>query len=186
MKISAFIATSLDGYIARRDGSLDWLPSASDEALAEDYGYGAFCRSVDCVVMGRRSMEAVLGFSPWPYAGQRVVVLSTTLIELPESLHDHAERHGGPLVALVDRLADDGCRHLYVDGGKTIRSFLDAGLLTDITITTVPTLLGDGIPLFGTSDYEQAFRHVATRSYANGLVQSHYSVVTETGLAADR
>lgn len=184
MQCSVFIAASLDGYIARPDGNIDWLnaagssdPDASDSS-PEDYGYQTFFDSVDCMVMGRGTLETVLGFGleMWPYEGKRVVVLSRSLTAVPPQLTGKVELHPGPPADLVARLAADGHRRAYVDGGQTIQSFLRAGLITDMVITTIPILLGAGRPLFGPTNGDIHLRHVTTAAYPNGFVQSTYRV----------
>lgn len=171
MKASVFIATSLDGYIARENGAIDWLPTGGNE----DYGYREFANSVDTIVMGRHTFETVLGFGSWPY-DRPVIVLTSRPLVIPEHLADRADVMTGPPPAVVEQLEQRGARHLYVDGGNTITRFLDARLITDLTITRVPVLLGAGIPLFGRFGGDVNLRHVDTRAFANGLVQSRYAV----------
>ncbi len=192
MKASVFIATSLDGFIARRDGSLDWLPGAepdpeeiSDaEAIAleensgDDHGWEEFWASVDCLVLGRKSFEKVLEFDIWAYEGTRVIVLSRNpSYRVPEEMADKAESFAGDPQSLVDKLAAEGHEHLYIDGGQTIQSFLRQGLITDLTITTIPVLIGEGIPLFGPLPQDIPLRHVRTKTLTDGMVQSTYEVV---------
>lgn len=174
MKNSVFIATSLDGYIARSDGALDWLPTGS----GEDYGYREFIDTVDTIVMGRHTYETVLGFGSWPY-DRPVLVLTSRPLVIPEHLTGRADVMSGPPAAVVDYLAERGTRRAYIDGGNTITRFLDAGLITDITLTRVSVLLGEGIPLFGRFGGDIKLRHVDTRTFANGLVQSRYEVVQD-------
>ncbi|MGA7748602.1 MAG: dihydrofolate reductase family protein, partial [Gallionella sp.] len=171
-----FIATSLDGFIAREDGSLDWLPAPSSE---EDYGYTEFMARVDVLVMGRKTYETALGFGEWPYSGKRVVVLSSTLAagDIPSSLHGKVEIDAGPLPELVQRLEAEGHKGIYVDGGKTIQSFLNAGLIDEIIITRIPILLGSGIPLFDDLAHDIHLQHLGTKNYASGFVQNHYRVI---------
>lgn len=174
IRASVYIATSLDGFIARPDGGIDWLEQASAAPSDSDYGYQAFMESVDAIVMGRGTFEKALGFDPWPYAGRRVVVLSRTLAGLPSHLAGHAELSHSHPTALCARLEAEGARHLYVDGGRTIQSFLRAGLITDLIITTIPVLIGEGLPLFGPLGHDLALAHVATQAFPNGFVQHHY------------
>ena len=187
IKCSVFIATSLDGYIARRDGGLDWLPgsdgptsdgTASDGAGAEDHGYAEFYAAIDTLVMGRHTYELVRTFKPWPYSGKRVVVLSSAYPKMPMALAQDVEGTSESPRDLVQRLEASGAAHVYVDGGKTIQSFLNAGLIQELTITRVPVLIGEGIPLFGPLAHDIKLLHQATRAYANGLVQSTYRVGT--------
>jgi dihydrofolate reductase len=171
MKASVFIATSLDGFIARANGGLDWLPPGG----GEEHGYDAFIATVDALVIGRKTYETVLSFDTWPYGGKPVYVLSTRALAPapPGALVEHLS---GPPAELVARLAARGVGHVYVDGGITIQGFLQAGLIQRLIITRIPVLLGAGIPLFGPLPQDIKFRHVGTRQYASGLVQSEYVV----------
>lgn len=175
MKASVFVGTSVDGFIARTNGDLDWLPADG----GEPHGYDEFMASVDAIVIGRKTFETVLGFGAWPYH-KRVVVLSSRPLDL-SAAGGSAEQMSGPPAEIVARLASSGAHHLYVDGGITIQGFLRAGLIDRLVITRVPVLIGDGIPLFGSLPRDVKLRHVATRSYPSGLVQSEYEVVALTG-----
>ncbi len=174
MKASVFIATSLDGFIARQDGGLDWLP-ADD---CEPHGYDEFIASVDAIVIGRKTFETVLSFGDWPYGKKRVIVLSTRPSDLTAPSGAVCEFMAGPPHEIVAALAQLGLKHLYVDGGVTIQRFLEAGLIQHLTITRIPVLLGSGIPLFGPLPHDIRLQHVATRSFAHGMVQSEYLVVS--------
>jgi len=176
MKASAYVATSLDGFIARENGDLDWLPAGSGDD-GEDYGYQAFMGSVDVLVMGRNTYEKVLTFAEWPYGDKTVVVLTSRLLEVPGHLSSSVSSMSGAPAEVVRRLAERRARHLYVDGGKTIQGFLRAGLLHQLTLTRVPVLIGSGIPLFGPLRGDIRLRHIETRAFANGLVQSKYEVL---------
>jgi dihydrofolate reductase len=171
VKASVFIGTSLDGFIARADGALDFLPPGD----GEPHGYDEFMATVDALVMGRKTFETVLTFDAWPYGEKPVVVLSTRpLAPVPRGAT--AERMSGPPADIVSALAARGIRHIYVDGGITIQRFLQAGLIQRLIITRVPVLIGAGIPLFGALQRDIVLRHVETRQYASGLVQSEYVV----------
>jgi dihydrofolate reductase len=171
VKASVFIATSLDGFIARANGDLDWLPPGG----GEEHGYDAFMATVDALVIGRKTFETVLTFETWPYGEKPVYVLSTrTLAPAPPGAV--VERMSGDPAEIVSQLAGRGVQHAYVDGGITIQRFLQAGLIQRLTITRIPVLLGAGIPLFGPLQRDIALRHVGTRQYASGLVQSEYVV----------
>jgi len=176
MKISVYIATSLDGYIARPNGDIDWLMESDDSDGKEDYGYKEFSDTVDCMVMGRNSMEMVMSFPEWPYESKRVIVLSNRLKEAPSLLQDKVELYSGSLTELVTKLKNDGCKRLYIDGGKTIQSFINEELITDITITKIPILLGEGLSLFGKTKHDIKLKHIETKSYASGFVKSTYEV----------
>ncbi len=177
MQASVFIATSLDGFIARADGALDWLPGAEGAPLAEDNGYGAFIATVDVVVVGRGTYEKVLTIGEWPYGRMPVRVLTTRPLDFPAALTPTVATMSGPPAEIVAALSRQGFRHAYVDGGRTIQGFLAAGLVQKLTLTRVPVLLGGGIPLFGALPRDIPLRHVRTRSFASGLVQSEYDVL---------
>jgi dihydrofolate reductase len=172
MTVSVFVGTSLDGFIARTNGDLDWLP----EDGGEPHGYDEFIASVDALVIGRKTFEKVLTFGAWPYGEKRVVVLSSGPIDLSAARGGVVEQMGGPPTEIVSRLAARGMQHLYVDGGITIQRFLQAGLIHRLIITRVPVLIGEGVPLFGTLQRDIRLRHVATRQYPSGLVTSEYVV----------
>ena len=173
MKASVFIATSLDGFIARLNDDLDWLPAGG----GEEHGYEAFMATVDALVIGRRSYEKVLSFDPWPYGEKPVFVLSSRPLA-PAPAGAAVERMSGTPVEIVSQLAARGVRHIYVDGGITIQRFLQAGLIQRLVITRIPVLLGAGIPLFGSLQRDIVLHHVGTRQYASGMVQSEYLVVS--------
>jgi dihydrofolate reductase len=177
MKASVFIATSLDGFIARADGALDWLPGADGEASdAEDHGYGAFMAGVDAIVVGRLTFETVLTFAGWPYGARPVVVLSHGPVTIPPERAATVEWMSAPPAEVLRRLAARGARHAYVDGGRTIQAFVAAGLIERLFVTRVPVLLGGGIPLFGPLARDVRLRHVRTQAYPSGLVQSEYAL----------
>ena len=162
----------MDGYIARPDGALDWLPPNG----GEPHGYDEYIATVDAIVIGRNTYEIVLKFPGWPYGTKPVIVLSGTLTELKAPEGAICERMAGEPLEIVKQLADRGMNHLYIDGGITIQGFLRAGLMQRLIITRIPVLLGSGIPLFGSLAQDIRMEHVATRSYQSGLVQSEYLV----------
>lgn len=181
MKVSAFIATSLDGYIARPDGNLDWLfaTAPSGGEAAEDYGYSEFIATVDTIVMGRHTYDKVRTFGTWPYTGKQVVVLTTRALDIPAELRASVRTLSGTPHEVAAALSAMGSRHVYVDGGQTIQRFLDAGLLERLIVSTVPVLIGDGIPLFGHGRGDVRLAHVRTRAYPTGLVQNEYAVTRQ-------
>lgn len=174
VKTSVFCATSLDGFIARADGGIDWLPSTSG---VEPHGFTEFFASVDAVVIGRGTFETVLGFGGWAYGKKPVVVLSRSLATLNVPKQAVCELMAGDPRDIVARLEEHGYRHVYVDGGITIQRFLEADLIDRMTITRVPILIGKGIPLFGALSHDARWQHVRTTSYGTGLVQSEYERV---------
>jgi dihydrofolate reductase len=176
VKVSVFVGVSLDGFIARLNGDLDFLPPGG----GEPHGYNEFIASVDAIVIGRKTFETVLTFESWPYAQKRVVVLSSRPLDLSAVRDGVAEQMAGPPAEIVSKLAARGAHHLYVDGGITIQRFLRAGLVQRLIVTRVPVLIGTGIPLFGELANDIRLRHVATRQYPSGLVSSEYEVVPVT------
>jgi dihydrofolate reductase len=172
MTISVFIGTSVDGFIARPNGDLDFLP----EGGGEPHGYTEFMASVDALVIGRKTFETVLAYPVWPYGDKRVVVLSSRPVDFSAVRGGVVEQMAGPPVEIAAKLAASGVRHVYVDGGVTIQGFLRAGLVQRLVITRVPVLIGEGIPLFGSLPADVRLHHVATQHYPSGLVKSEYRV----------
>jgi dihydrofolate reductase len=168
---SVFVGTSLDGFIARINGGLDFLPPGG----GEPHGYEEFMATVDALVIGRNTYETVLAFDEWPYGKKPVFVLSTRAIEPapPGAIVEHLSGEPDDIVA---KLSARGVRHAYVDGGITVQRFLRAGLIDRLIITRVPVLIGEGIPLFGSLPKDVPLRHVATRQFSSGLVQSEYRI----------
>lgn len=166
MQVSVFVGVSIDGFLAREDGSFDFL----NPFEGEEHGYTEFFASVDALVIGRETYETVLGFGEWPYANKRVVVLTHRPIDAR-----HGETtHSGPLRPLMKRLESEGVRRVYLDGGITIQQGLDEDLVDDMTITTVPRTIGSGRPLFGGKPCTNAWVVTSAQSYPSGLVQARY------------
>ena len=177
-RVSAFIATSLDGYIARRDGSIDWLTDVQSLIPeGEDCGYLDYMASIDGLVMGRHTFQSAVGFAEWPYGDLPVTVLSRTQVTIPPALARSVRSSQEMPDELVARLSRERFHHLYVDGGQTIQNFLRAGLLDEITVTVIPVLLGDGRPLFGPLPHDVKLDLVGSRAYEFGFVQSTYRFV---------
>lgn len=174
-KISIYIATSIDGFIARKDGSLDWLDCVGGSE--EDYGFKNFISGVDAVILGRKTYEVAVtayGTPNWPYSGKCLIILSNTLKEVvPE-----ARLYSGDLATLATQLQAEGIRHIWVDGGVTVSQFLRLKLVDDIILSVIPTLLGEGISLFDIQK-ELSCRLISAQSYSSGLVQLHYELVRE-------
>ena len=179
MKATVYIATSVDGFIARENGAIDWLPSGEEGEGGEDYGYKEFIDSVDAIVMGRHTYELALSFGSWPYGEKPVVILSSREVDIPNDLRQTVESMSVPPREVTRRLAERGFRHLYIDGGKTIQGFLRDGLIDQLIITRVPILLGAGIALFGPLPQDVRLRHVETTQFESGLVQSRYEVLSD-------
>jgi dihydrofolate reductase len=172
MLASVFVGVSVDGFLARPNGDLDFLPPDG----GEPHGFNEFFASVDAVVIGRNTFEKVLTFGGWFYGKKRVVVLSSRPLDLSVVTGGVVEQMSGAPAEIVSRLAATGAKHIYVDGGITIQRFLREGLIQRLVITRVPVLIGEGIPLFGSLPHDVRLRHITTRSYPSGLVQSEYEV----------
>jgi dihydrofolate reductase len=173
MKTSVFVGVSVDGYLARKNHELDFLPVGG----GEPHGYVEFMASVDVLVIGRHTYETVLAFDEWPYAGKRVVVLSSHKLDL-SAVQSHAvEQMSGTPEQIVRQLESQGLQHAYIDGGITIQRFLREGLIRHLTITRVPVLIGDGISLFGSLLHDVQLQHLKTTTYQSGLVKSEYDVL---------
>lgn len=168
-----FIAKSLDGYISDRNGSLDWLNLIPNPGN-DDMGYSGFIENIDAIIMGRITFETVCNFDiAWPYE-KPVFVLSRTLKTIREDYKDKVEVINGSLEIILKELYQKGYRRLYIDGGKTIQSFLSEDLIDELIITTIPVLLGGGSRLFSELPEELKFEHIDTKVYLNEIVQSHY------------
>ncbi|USD27020.1 dihydrofolate reductase family protein [Flagellimonas marinaquae] len=172
-KNSVFIATSLDGFIADKNGGVDWLHSVPNPDN-NDMGYVEFNNGIDALVMGRTTFETVIGFDvPWPY-NKPVFVLSNKLKEIPESHKDKAFLVNGTLTEILERIHGKGYGRLYIDGGTTIRNFLKEDLIDEMVLTTIPILLGGGSSLFGELPNELNFELIGTKTFLNQISQRHY------------
>ncbi len=168
-----FIATSLDGFIARPDGDIDWLLLRDDPT--EDHGYSDFIADKDVIVMGRGSYEKVLTFDTWFYE-RPMVVLSERLADspVPEALKGKVRFSNLSPRDVMEELTSQGLHRVYVDGGQVVQSFLRDGLVADMVITTVPVLIGAGRSLFGAIQQDVELKLVSSRCFPSGLVQSTY------------
>lgn len=167
---SVYVATSLDGFIARSNHAVDWLSLV--ERTGEDYGFKDFFESIDTMVMGRKTYETALGFEDWHYVGKRCVVLS----HASRAPRHGEEFHSGNLAELVERLGAQGSKRVYVDGGKVIAQFLAAKLVDDMTVSILPILLGDGTPLAPRIGHDVRLQLVDYDAFESGLVQLTYRV----------
>lgn len=168
-----FIATSMDGYIADKNGAIDWLLSINNPDN-DDMGYKEFMATIDGIVMGRVTYETVLNFDmAWPYP-KPVFVLSNTLKEIPEELKGKVEIISGTVDDIITQLSKRGYNNLYIDGGKTIQFFLEADKIDDMIITTIPLLLGGGIPLFSVMHQSLQFKCIQSKLFLDSIVQNHF------------
>jgi dihydrofolate reductase len=172
MKLSVFCGVSVDGFLARTNHTFDFLDSGEQVP----HGYDEFYAGVDGVVIGRNTFKVVQAFGQWPYGQKPVVVLSSRPLDL-SSIKGVVEQMSGEPAAIVARIRERGCQHAYIDGGITIQRFLAGGLIDRLIVTRVPVLIGTGIPLFGPLPRDLSLRHVATRIFDGGRVQSEYEPV---------
>ena len=169
-----YIAQSLDGYIADKDGGLDWL-NAIPNPNKDDMGFVKFISSIDAIVMGRTTFETVCSFNgPWPYPCM-VFVLSNTLQSIPEKYETKAQLVKGPLKEVLASIHNKDYNSLYIDGGATIQSFLREDLIDELIISTIPILLGGGVSLFGELKTPLSFEHQCTQVFLDAIVQNHYT-----------
>lgn len=173
IKVSVYIATSLDGFIARQNGAIDWLSGGEN---GEDYGYAEFMSTIDHIVMGRNTYEKVLTFGGWPYERQ-VIVLTSRALTIPLELTGKVEVLHSPPPELLHELEKRGAQHIYLDGGVTIQRFIREGLVNEMTITTLPVLIGGGVPLFGALDRDIKLELIKSESFTNGFVQNKYKLL---------
>jgi dihydrofolate reductase len=171
MRASVFCGVSLDGFIARENGDLDWLMG---NGPPDDHGYNDFVSTIDSLVIGRKTYETVLGFGGWAYGEMPVIVLSSSELEkLPEG--GNVERMSGDPVDIFNELESRGLDHLYIDGGLTIQGFLRAGLIDRMIISRLPVLIGNGIPLFGETGSDIRWKLERVKEFPSGMVQCEYS-----------
>jgi dihydrofolate reductase len=173
MKCSVFCGMSVDGFLARPDDTFDFLDAGGDTP----HGFEEFLASVDVIVIGRRTFEVVQRLGDFSLYGERTtVVLSGRPLDLSTVKGGVVEQMSGEPGEIVAQLRSRGLKHAYIDGGITIQSFLAAGMIDRLVITRVPVLIGSGIYLFGPLPGDVLLRHIATRSYDGGLVQSEYEI----------
>lgn len=167
-----YIATSLDGFIATTDGGIEWLDDIPNPDQS-DFGFSDFMQRVDGLLMGRKTYEKVLTLGGWPYE-KPVYVLSSSEITVPSEFNGRVYGVHGDVREVLEDLAQQGIKHVYLDGGLLIQSCLREDLVDELIITRLPKLLGSGIPLFGELDFEMRFQHLETEVIHNYLVKSRY------------
>lgn len=181
MRTVAYIATSLDGYIADSDGGVDWLNELPNPD-GSDYGFGDFINGIDAILMGSNTFRVVQSFGQWPY-NKKVYVISNSIKDVPSGYEDRIRLVSGSIKAVLSRIEREAGVNVYVDGGKVIQNCLASGLLSELVITTAPVILGKGIALFEPSENRITLRHVHTEVLGVGLVKSTYGI--QQGARAD-
>jgi len=184
MKCSVYIATSADGYIATPEGDVDWLHTAgnpdADMSNSPDMGFNTFISSIDCMIMGRKCMDAISSFNltpeQWPYGDTKIYVLSHSIKNPPENLRGKVEMYSGDITKLIGQLEDNGYKHAYIDGGTTITAFINLQLISEMIITKAPVILGKGIPLFGEINKRVKLINSEAIAFPNDFIQVKYGV----------
>jgi dihydrofolate reductase len=173
-KTRVFVGASLDGFIAGPNDELDWLSGGGSAGQGEArQAFASFFAQIGAVLMGRRTYDVVCGFDgPWPYGDTPMLIATSRPFE-PKRASVRAE--GGSIAELVERAKQAaGDRDVYVDGGKLIRSALDAGLVDEITVTIVPVVLGSGIPLFAGAARRHRLELVGQKTLGGAAVSLTY------------
>lgn len=178
VKVSVFIGTSLDGFIARENGDIDWLDDANKQVTpGEDFGFKSFLESVDQIIMGRKTFDQVMKFDNWPYNNTKMIVLTSKNIEIPEKLRETVTTSNtSSPEQLIKELSDQSINHIYIDGGLVIQDFLSARLVDEITVTIVPILIGKGKSFSGLLSKDLSLQHLKTTVYNFGFVQIKYKI----------
>ncbi len=178
VKVSVFIGTSLDGYISRGDGRIDWLEKANKRVTSgEDFGFNSFLNSIDLLIMGRKTFEQVIKFEGWLYKDTKIIVMSARQIEIPGNLMGAVTVTKESPTQLIGRLSNESIKHVYVDGGMVIHSFLASRLVNEITVTIVPILIGNGKSFSGILPMDISLQHLKTTVFESGFVQIQYRVI---------
>ncbi len=184
MRCSVYIATSVDGFISKEDGGVDWLHTAGNGKIIKgkhaDMGLNDYLASVDCMIMGRKCMDMIasMNLTPeqWFYGNLKIIVLSNTIKEAPENLKGKVEMYSGDILNLISNLESEGYKHAYIDGGTTIQTFINLKLINEMTITKAPILLGEGKPLFGKTFKDIKLEEGAAIVFPNDFIQVKYKV----------
>jgi dihydrofolate reductase len=168
-----YVGTSLDGFLADRNGKLDWLESIPNPDN-NDFGWGEFMERIDAIVMGRKTFETIMGFGRGWHYPKKVFILSNSLQSVPDELKDKVEIMKGTPAEITDELNRKGYKDLYIDGGNSIQKFLMDDLIDELMINRLPILLGGGVSLFGDLPKHMMFEHISTKILLNAMVFSHY------------
>ena len=171
MKANVYIGTSLDGYIARKSGDIDWLVKFANEELVK--AYNKFMAPIDAIVIGRGTFEKILSFPDWPY-NKPAFFLSKSIKQIPNVAMGKITLLDLTPKDVLSFLEEKGLHNFYIDGGKVIQSFLNEDLIDEMTISTLPILIGSGIPLFGDLSSDLSFKLLGSTTFSNGVVQNYY------------
>lgn len=185
-RVTIHMAASLDGFVARKDGRVDWLETSDEFAGGESMDPGfveAFLRTIDCYVMGSRTYEAALRFEAqglgWAYGDKPTFVLTSR--ELPRT-RDSVEFYSGDLAQLVNRRLRPRFRSIWLAGGGVVSAeCLRLGLADEVRYSILPILIGDGIPFFDRLDRDVALHLAEVKAWKNGMVELRYEVQGRRG-----
>ncbi len=178
VKVSVFVGTSLDGYISRRDGRIDWLEKANRKVTTgEDFGLNSLLNSIDLLIMGSKTFEQVQTFEDWLYKDTKIIVMSSRDLEIPSKLMETVTVTKESPSQLIERLSTESINHVYVDGGMLIHSFLVSGLVNEITVTIVPIIIGSGKSFSGILPMDISLQHLKSTTFESGFVQIQYRVI---------
>ena len=170
-KVILYAATSLDGYIADKDGGVNWLEAFNEEGL--DYGYGAFYASLETLIMGGKTYRQIIGFGAWPYPGVRTYVVTSQEVHPAEG--EDVRAYQDDLTELVAKLKESSPKDIWlVGGGELNATFFEKDLIDLYMISVMPVMLGDGIPLVKGVDKLTALELIDSEVYPNGVVQLGY------------
>lgn len=173
MSNKVYIAVSLDGYIADKNNSVDWLSMVPMDDETQK-NFSNFMDTIDCLVMGRNTFEVVKSFGgEWPY-NKKVFVVSNSMKSIPNGYEDKIELVKGLPTEIIKSSHSKGYNNFYIDGGKTIQNFLSEDLIDEMVISTIPILLGGGKSLFGELSESKKFEVVDTKIVSNLFTQTHY------------
>jgi len=161
---------SIDGYIARPDGDLDWLSAV--ELAGEDYGYSNFIKTVDTVILGRKTYDKVLSFGiPFPHSDKQCYIITRT----PKPTEGNINFYTGDIPALVAQIKKQSGKNIFVDGGaQIVNEFMKHQLVDEFIISIIPVFLGSGISLFNEGRPEMKMKLAGNNSFSSGLLQLHY------------
>jgi dihydrofolate reductase len=172
-KIILYIASSLDGFMAGRNGDISWLDPYQVEG--EDYGYSEFLKTIDIIVMGSKTYEQVLNFGSWPYEGFKTYVMTKRQLEPVDKAQ--VKFYSGDLDSFVHNIKRESHKNVWLVGGASLaQSFLERGFIDEMIISIIPVILGDGIPLFGRTQKDFRLELLKSGSYNNSIVQLHYKL----------
>lgn len=172
-EVILFIAVSLDGFIARKDGDISWLQKY--EGKKEDYGYSEFMKTVGASIMGSKTYEKCLSFPNWPDNNKPIFVVTNR--KLKNAKRANVAFYTGSLNGLVEKIKSHNKGNVWLVGGaKLSQSFFKEGLVDRIILSTIPIVIGNGISLFGQANNTIDFELASVKKYESGIIQAEYKI----------